>query len=37
MLQKLIFTFFYIFLIFFILCENFFQSKDGNIISDLMD
>lgn len=35
--QKLIFVFFYCFLLFFLLCENFFQSENKNVISDLMD
>jgi len=35
--QKLIFVFFYCFLLFFLLCENFFQSENKNVISDLID
>ncbi len=37
MIQKLTFIFFYFFLLFFIVCENFFQSEKGNIISEMMD
>jgi len=36
-MQKLIFIFFYCFLVFFLICENFFDSKKGNIISDFLD
>lgn len=36
-MQKLVFIFFYCFLVFFIICENCLDSKRENFISNLLD